>query len=1136
MADHTLLLSASDLNDFLACGHLTQQRLAIARGERAKPRPVEDPHAALIRERGVEFEGEQLQRLAEDSDGWVDLSGYAELFTDEALTGAAAETAQAMWDGAPLIYQGVLYDGRWQGRVDFLRRVARPSELGAWSYEALDTKLSRHSRPEYVNQMSLYSRLLERVQGVSPAVAHILLGDGREEMIELRRYAALHRHLTDRLNDVVKKAAQETYPEPVAHCGICALSAECDSRRRRDDHLSLVAGAHAANRDALVAAGITTVRALAGAPEDSVSRPLARDRFLTLHRQAELQVISRETNQPTHRHVPPSRAAGYARLPEADPGDLFFDLEGDPFLGDGGIEYLWGWCDADGAYECFWAHSAAEEKWAFEQFVDLVTTRRVEHPSMKVFHYAPHERSKLRSLSIQYATRESQVDELLRGEVFVDLFAVVRQGIQVGEESYSLKRLERHYGYERREKRVRDGGGSIVAYETWLRAEDAHLLNAIRAYNSEDCRSTLALRNWLQDAMVPEAAREFGVDFGSLREPEPEDPPHLPQWLPEVERRADALMEGLSVSGDDDLLEEAERRLLAHLLLYHHRENKPHWWRYFDLRGKPIEELVDDRDAIAGIILDETVAPVPDKRSLLYRLNFEPQEHRLSGGQAQDPTTGETFDVVDIGIDYAVVRRGATKPAPRPEALVATGPINTGVLREALVVLADLVLDDRGRDTAPRRLLRRGPPDLESGRLGETTDELIGATLGLRSSVLPVQGPPGTGKTYNGALMITAALTAGQRVGVTAFSHAAIQNLLHAVENHAHETGVEFQGAYKRGTPYASRHGLIEEVDSNGAVNADHDLVAGTAWLFSRPEHRGAFDRIFIDEAGQYSLANAAAIGLAADGLVLLGDPQQLPQVTQAPHPSGAGASVLEHLLDGADTIAADRGVLLTESWRMHPDVCAFVSERSYDSKLHARDACAKRRVDAPGLTPSGAGLRTLPVFHADRSQHSPEEASAIVAACEALLSGSTVTDEHGAKRPLLPSDILVVAPYNMAVQRIADAVRYGVRVGTVDRFQGQEAPVVFYAMTCSSGADAPRGLDFLFDRNRLNVAVSRAQSLAILVYSPQLLDSPCPTIEAMALVDGVCRFVEMAIPLTIGSGGATLSGSRGGPKELKLG
>ena len=1103
--DDTLVLSASDLTDYLACGHLAAQKLAIARGERGRPRQVDDPHADFLRRRGDAHEAQQLALLSEACGGHVDLSREFRPWLRDELETAARDTEKAMRAGAPLIFQATLFDGRWQGRVDFLRRVADGT------YEILDTKLARSVRPGMVHQLSLYSRLLGLVQGREHPVAYVGLGDGRQVTIELARYAALHRAAVRRLEAAVECETPRTDPEPVAHCAVCRLAGECRNWLVRTDHLSLVADMRRDQRSKLLTAGITTLSSLAVAPGDLEVPRLSEDRFTLMRHQAKLQVQSREWSAPTHRHLQPVRARGYARLPAPDAADIFFDLEGDPYVGvDGGIEYLWGWCDADGAYTSVWAHDAPSEHAAFERFVDEVRARRASEPRMHVYHYAPHEASTLRSLALRYATREDEVDDLLRNGVLVDLYAVVRQGIQVGEESYSLKKLERHHGFRRLETSIREGGGSIVAYERWLQVRDDAILESIRAYNEEDCRSTHSLRDWLRHDMVPEAAAEFGADFAALAEPEPEEPPTPPAWLAQIEPVIEGLTVALPPEPEDDGADQAERRLLAQLLRYHQREGKPQWWRHFTLADMTPVQLEEELDALGSLRRDVSIEPEPVLRSLDYAFTFPPQEFRLSLGSVIEPETGATHNLVRVTDTHVYLRRGASNEAPSPSALIPSKPIDPRVLRERIADVARSVLGADGRYAAVRSILRREPPP-SLGGVGQDVDALTAAALGLDRSHLAIQGPPGTGKTYRAARMIVAALRARRRVAITAPSHAAIQNLMDAIETYARADGYALSGVYKGGEGYESPHELIEIVGTNSEADTGHELVAGTPWLLAREEHREEFDLLFVDEAGQFAVANLVAAGACARSIVLLGDPQQLPQVTQAAHPGYSGNSVLEHLLDGHDTIDPEAGVLLTESWRMHPDICAFVSERSYDGLLQSRAACAVRRIDAPGAL-TGSGLRLLEVLHEGWRQASMAEADAIAAACRDLVGG-TVTDEDGS-RPLRPDDVMVVAPYNLAVRTILSRVPDGVQVGTVDKFQGREAPVVFFAMTCSSGHDVPRGLEFLFSRNRLNVAISRAQCLAVLVHCPTLLQAECRDLPSMELVDGACRLAELATPV----------------------
>jgi uncharacterized protein len=449
------------------------------------------------------------------------------------------------------------------------------------------------------------------------------------------------------------------------------------------------------------------------------------------------------------------------------------------------------------------------------------------------------------------------------------------------------------------------------------------------------------------------------------------------------------------------------------------------------------------------------------------------------------------------------------------------GPINVKVLQASIARVCAQVL--AGDSPLGRALLeRRVPPELHVDA-GESPSELVvrvGRTLS--GQVLAVQGPPGSGKTTTGAALIRALLDDGLTVGVTALSHKVINNLLKAVGRPALQKWDQLE---------VGGSGQITVAGSNGDVvtglsSATTNLVGGTAWLWAREDMQDLVDVLVIDEAGQFSLANAVAVSSAARSMVLLGDPQQLTQPTQALHPAGAGISALDHLLDGHDTIPADRGVFLDRTYRMHPAITAFVSQTSYDGRLDSVEGLEIQHIQAAGAL-SGSGVRWLPVAHEGNTSASDEESVAVAALIDDLCGG-TWSDAKGVERRLTLDDVLVVAPYNRQVARLIDKLPVGARVGTVDKFQGQQAPVVIYSTASSSVDEAPRGIDFLYDLHRLNVAVSRAKALTAIVASPDLLDAEVHSPEQLRAVNALCHYVEKATQDTVTSWSATLSGNSG--------
>src|SRR6266550_1449102 len=514
--DGRLIVSPSDLTGFLECEHLTQQELAAARGELERPER-KDPELEVLTRRGLEHEARQLASLRSSHQRVVEFP-----FPDGTIAGltqAHNQTVAAMREGVDVIYQGTFFDGRWRCHPDFLLRVDRPSNLGDYSYEVADAKLARKAKAAAVLQCCVYSEQLAAIQGVDPEHLTLILGNDSEEELRFKDYGAYYRSVKRRFEETVLAPAVQTYPDPVDHCGICRWIDVCELRRRQDDHLCLVAGMRRDQTRRLQLAGIRTMATLASSPPEPIQgiNQAALDR---LRRQAKLQVERKEAGDLTNEVLAPlGEHLGFQALPAPTPADLFFDMEGDPFVGDDGLEYLFGVTEMGEKrpqHHAFWAHDTQAEKRAFEEVMDFLIERLNRHPDLHVYHYAAYEPNALKELASTYATREQEVDRLLRGRVLVDIYRVVRQSVQVGTESYSLKELESLYRGKRTTEIV-DAAGSIVAYEDWLDSRDQPRLDEILAYNADDCLSTAQLRNW------HEARRLEGIaKYGEILRPGPE--------------------------------------------------------------------------------------------------------------------------------------------------------------------------------------------------------------------------------------------------------------------------------------------------------------------------------------------------------------------------------------------------------------------------------------------------------------------------------------------------------------------------------------------------------------------------------------------------------------------------------------
>ncbi|MEP6666199.1 MAG: TM0106 family RecB-like putative nuclease, partial [Nocardioidaceae bacterium] len=820
-------------------------------------------------------------------------------------------------------------------------------------------------------------------------------------------------------------------------------------------------------------------------------------------------------------------------------GDIFFDFEGDPLYNDGdlsrwGLEYLFGVMEAaehvgqTGAFKPLWAHSREDEREAVVAFMDYVEERRCIHPDMHIYHYAAYETSALKRLTANHSTHERELDDLLRAGVFVDLYAVVRGSLRISQPSYSIKKLEPLYmpREELRTGEVQAGDTSIIEYHEFRTAietgdEDvaATKLADLADYNEYDCLSTMWLRDWLLGV-----GQRHGVTLRSAIA-------DVDAQVEQDEEQDDLIVGLRAQAGPEQRTErtpdEQGSAMLAAAIGYHRRERLPYWWDHFNRLRSPTDEWATTRDVL---IIDtaEVVEPwaSPSERSLPRRTLCLRGQFGIgstvhpgqSGRLLYDAPVPEGLDIpidavrgctkgsVEIdqidadetGRDIVVVRERVRRECATydalPMALAPGDPVMTKSIDDAIREVAQSALggspipEQPAIDVLSRRRPRfRTPRDLPHS--GDGVDDIVAALLSLDRSYLPVQGPPGSGKTYSGARVIARLVSDhGWRIGVVAQSHAVVENMLDAIV----QAGLDPELVAKKDA-HAAAHAWREINDSGYAELFDEAapgfVLGGTAWTFTSAVRvpRVGLDLLVIDEAGQFSLATTIGVSVCTSRLLLLGDPQQLPQVSQGTHGEPVDTSALRWVMGDHDAMPPELGYFMSVTYRMHPDLCAPVSRLSYEGKLRSHLCTTERSL--AGVRP---GLHVVPVEHRGNSVSSDEEADEVVVQVRRLLNCAwqDPRDAH-ASRPLGALDFLVVAPFNAQVQlirrRLTAAGLHEVPVGTVDKFQGQQAPVVIVSMTASAQEDVPRGMEFLLSRNRVNVAVSRAQWLAVLIRSESL-------------------------------------------------
>ena len=1125
-----LRLAATDITTFASCLHASALDRAVATGRRSRPPLYPDPSAELMRLRGKEHELAYLAALRE-------VHAVEEIATQ--ATEGAALTLEAMKRGVPVIYQGTLRHGsRWFGRPDFLCRVELPSSFGEWSYEPVDAKLARSAKANALLQLCFYSDLLAHVQGVLPKHMALVLGGMSVQPFETVRYVAYFRRLRKRLEEALAFAS-ETYPEPVAHCDVCDYAPQCEARRRSDDHLSLVAGITTSQRRALYIGSVKTVADLAELPLEEGTRvdgigPAALTR---VREQARVQVEGRDVGALLYELLPDRKdGRGLAMLPEPSLGDLFIDFEGDPYAFGDGIEYLFGIVGREGdsreaTYTGLWAFDREGERAAFERFMALIVERRTRHPDMHLYHYDHYEPTALKRLAGRHATYVDELDVLLRGGVFVDLYRAVRQGIRASVESYSIKSLEPLFGYERTVP-LRDATRCLVAFESWMEMRptaipDDPLSDAIEGYNRDDCLSAMHLRDWLE-----QRREDFERSGAKLARPPlltGEASAEQTEEQGRVHAVARALLDSVPIDPRRGAPTIARARCSRTCSTGTGGRTSRGTGSTSASASSPTRSSKRTARRSAGLVYEGIVGK--EQRSFVHRYRFPPQDHAIRVARAAFE------DSADAQVGGHRRRRSTTTPgsstsSERPSRRRRTrrrsfpaGPSRTPTSARACSASASTSSRHGLAAVEPYAaavaLLRREWP-LPSDD-GATIDETAVDARARGRRVGPAgPGPARVGQDARRRADDRGPAPRGQARG----HHRQQPQGHHATSSTRRARRPRESGVDLRAHPEERRRGRVERRDgarqhaTTPRCDRARDDRRGERWSRARrgcgraPTCSASVDVLFVDEAGQMSLANvlarraganeprparrSAAARPAAEGRAT----RRAPRCRRS---STSSASDARSMPGAAGCSSARRG-------GMHP-ACAASRRR-----CSTRAGCSRSRARAPARSTARAARRDRPAVRAGRARTAtgtrrPRRSRWSRDSCRRCVDGgATWTDRHGATQPARRSTTSSSSrPTTRRSRAAAEAPADRRSVGTVDKFQGQQAPVVIYSMATSTPEDAPRGMEFLYSLNRLNVAISRARCAAFLVASPSLFELRCKSERQMRLANAFCRYLELA-------------------------
>lgn len=1131
-----LVFSPSDLTTYVDSPFASwMTRFVLDNKDAAIARDEPDGFMNLLAERGIEHEKAQLEKFRNKGNSIIVIP------TTGSKNDRLKATEEALCSGVDVVYQAYLALPPFAGIADFLVKVPGTSDLGDWHYVVWDTKLSSVVKPAYLLQTCCYAEMLNAIQGVLSETLTIALGDGNDESFRTLDYMSYYQAIKAEFLNAQDNFNALDQADPGQSESWGNWSDYANQLFLERDDLIQVANIRRNQIIRLNTAGIVSMQQLAELNEDTQVKGINIPMLARLRSQAAIQHQSRGLAKPLFK-ITDTHNQGLALLPPPSAQDIYFDIEGFP-LEKGGLEYLWGstyFDNGERQFLDFWAHNADQEKQCFVDFITWAYARWKADPSMHIYHYASYEITACRKLMQRHGVCEKEVDQLLRNEVFVDLYQMVKNALLLGEPRYSIKNVE-HLYRPKRATDVANGGDSVVVYERWrteFRSASPGLipnrdawknskdLSDIRDYNKDDCDSTQELVVWLRE----QQAKHQIAYTGKLEIVEAPASDALTNLI----ALRDALLAKAKTENEAALGSGKVTETLAWLLEFHRRESKPVFWRLFDRKSQSEDELFDDLDCIANC---ERTAHLPYKqnprdRNLTYQYRFDPtQECKGQSGAfyIHGNIENSKLEVVSVDTANGIVCIKSSKEPPTTITLIPDEFVRPDPIPGAIETIAQRYLASSDSIDAILDFLHRAVPRIAGIVQGQeivsnspNTDRLaatLNAVVGMQNTCLTIQGPPGTGKTYTASHVIAQLMRDGKKVGITSNSHKAINNLLIGAAKVCKEKSIAGSFVCTSNTD-KQLEDLDVSITTNGMLiehMAPSTVVGTTAWGFCRGDLEKQFDYLFVDEAGQVSVANLVGMSRATHNIVLIGDQMQLGQPTQGSHPGESGLSVLDYYMGTRATIPDNQGIFLGITWRMHPNVNQFISEAIYEGRLHAAKGNENQLIRVPngyaGALDQEADVVVVPVEHTGNTQASDEEVEQIAKLTQELI-GRTKISKTGAETKVGWQDILYVAPYNFQVNKLKNRLAQlpggaAAQIGSVDKFQGQEAAIVFLSMCSSDANESARGLDFLFDERRLNVAVSRAKSLAVIVMNPSLATTRVANPDQMKKVNVLSRLTK---------------------------